>query len=180
MCDHSVDQKCFECHPPYKVMDYKKSSYVNLGDSNYQEEDFCIDTTGMPSSSEGLYLASTSSLSFEKCEIANCWSCLAANTCEECRELNGSSNLLYPFPDDNYSCDPCLQSQGFYLDSNSKCQRCPTVCETCSSSSSCLTCSSGSFMHPTISTCVRDCPSLFYKDSIQKECVPCDSSCKPN
>lgn len=179
-CDHTVDQKCFECQSPFKVIDYKKSSYVNLGDPNYQDDDFCIDATNLPSSENGLYLASASSLSFEKCQVTNCWSCLASNTCEECKDPNDSSNLLYPFDDNGYSCDPCLQSQGLYLDSDSKCHRCSTNCQTCSLFSHCLTCPDGTFLQPSTPTCDSECPPLFYKDLTQNKCLPCDSSCKTN
>lgn len=153
---------------------------MNAGDPGYQDKDFCIDATNMPLTENGLYLVNHS---YEKCKVTNCWACTTADTCDECRDPSDSSIQLYPVrnvENEKDTCNTCLEEDGFYFDSDSKCQRCFSECQTCSSFPDCLTCPDGTFLQPTTPTCGPECPSLFYKDSTQNKCLPCDSSCKTN
>ncbi|XP_059861269.1 proprotein convertase subtilisin/kexin type 6 isoform X5 [Delphinus delphis] len=61
-----------------------------------------------------------------------------------------------------------------------RCRRCHKGCETCSGRgpTQCLSCRRGFYHHQEVNTCVTFCPTGFYADENQKNCLKCHPSCK--
>jgi proprotein convertase subtilisin/kexin type 5 len=114
-----------------------------------------------------------------QCDIS-CISCNAINSnngCTTCNEAAGYNLALA-------STTKCILGcpQGQYVTGSPKvCNSCDANCLTCqTTATNCLSCglSVGSqmFLNPS-ATCVVNCPSKYYPESISKTCLPCDSSC---
>ncbi|KAL2089007.1 hypothetical protein ACEWY4_015906 [Coilia grayii] len=69
---------------------------------------------------------------------------------------------------------------GFFEDSRARrCQRCRWGCEMCTGNrpNDCTSCHRGLFLYASENTCVISCPSGFYADDIQRQCLKCHENC---
>ncbi|MBN3286620.1 PCSK6 convertase, partial [Polyodon spathula] len=70
---------------------------------------------------------------------------------------------------------------GFYSDAEvRRCRRCYKGCETCFSraQNECTSCRRGLFFYDQARTCSATCPSGFFADDNQKQCLKCHDNCK--
>ncbi|XP_036399293.1 proprotein convertase subtilisin/kexin type 6 [Megalops cyprinoides] len=69
---------------------------------------------------------------------------------------------------------------GYYEDAEARrCRRCFRGCETCMgrAPSECLTCRRGLYLHVDHSTCVDTCPTGYFADDTQRQCLKCHENC---
>ncbi|XP_029937935.1 proprotein convertase subtilisin/kexin type 6 [Myripristis murdjan] len=69
---------------------------------------------------------------------------------------------------------------GYYEDPAARrCRRCHKGCERCvgQSATECLSCRRGLYLNTLNSTCTDACPSGYFADEIQRQCVKCHETC---
>lgn len=101
--------------------------------------------------------------------------------CKQCSSSKTSCLSCLPAPNTLISYDSdsktCVQTcpTGKYNDANNFCQKCVSPCATCTTNTSCLSCTTGTWLSGT--SCVTVCPDKSYNDSsgLCTACVgPCD------
>lgn len=100
--------------------------------------------------------------------------------CDKCLHEDTPNNPeLYPYFDgEKIICSECLLENGVYVDSNGRCQNCPSHCLTCVSDSECLKCKADNhYLGLDLYTCLDYCPQMTYIDETKSKCLNCDSSC---
>jgi proprotein convertase subtilisin/kexin type 5 len=120
------------------------------------------------------YFGNTSNYVCEPCDVS-CQECTGASS-SECTTCAPS---FYTF-DEPPKIMCYLECPGAYFGNlNWICQDCHFSCSICDGplNSNCSQCSSDYFLF-NHTTCLRDCPEGFYKNSQTKTCDNCDVSCK--
>ncbi|KAL4456253.1 hypothetical protein ABPG74_014214 [Tetrahymena malaccensis] len=91
-----------------------------------------------------------------------------------CLTCQGSSpNVCLSCPKGSYMTQLYYDISGIALPSS--CSPCPSVCQICSSATTCILCQTNYFLYQN--TCLSTCPYGFYGSYVTGMCTPCSNNC---
>ncbi|KAL4500217.1 hypothetical protein ABPG73_011325 [Tetrahymena malaccensis] len=160
-------QQCKQCHDTCKKCsgaDAKQCDECKNG--LYFREGICQQCD----ISDGFFIKDKSCI---KCS-ENCKTCSGQlqTECITCR-------INTYFVENTNECQPCDQSLGYYLDSNSKCFKCHNSCKTCNGGDdkSCTKCADKlSFLDGLCKTC--DINNKYFIEESTNKCLQCHDTCQ--
>ncbi|KAL4441097.1 hypothetical protein ABPG74_002047 [Tetrahymena malaccensis] len=165
-CNGNLNTNCLSCASPLFL--YSNCLTCNPPLSFQKSTSKCISTCA-----SGQYL----DVNTNKCTQcdSSCLNCIGGskNQCVDCQSPRY-------YQKSTTSCE--LQCQPSYYGNSytAMCEQCDSSCATCSGpkDNQCLSCKNSLFYLQASGTCVSNCPSGYFQNSLLNQCQKCDSSCK--